>query len=51
MNSPIALFVYARPNHLRRSVEALLKNAEAANSDLIVFSDAPRTSDKEDKVR
>jgi len=51
MNAPIALFVYARPDHVRRTVEALLKNSEAANSDLIVFSDAPRTSGKEEAVR
>lgn len=51
MTAPIALFVYARPDHVRRTVEALLKNSEAANSDLIVFSDAARTSDKEEVVR
>lgn len=42
MNTAIALFVYCRPNHTRRTVSALLRNPEAANSDLIVFSDGPR---------
>jgi len=51
MNSPIALFVYARPEHARRTVESLLRNPEAADSDLIVFSDAARTPDKEESVR
>ena len=51
MSAPIALFVYARPDHARRTVEALLKNSEAASSDLIVFSDAARTSSKEEAVR
>jgi len=51
MNSPIALFVYARPDHARRTLEALLKNPEAKSSDLIVFSDAARTPDKEESVR
>lgn len=51
MIAPIALFVYARPDHVRRTIEALLKNPEAANSDLIVFSDAARASDKEEAVR
>jgi putative methyltransferase (TIGR04325 family) len=51
MNAPIALFVYARPDHARRTVEALLKNPEASSSDLIVFSDAARTADKEESVR
>ena len=51
MNAPIALFVYARPDHAHRTVEALLKNPEASSSDLIVFSDAARTPDKEESVR
>jgi len=51
MNAPIALFVYARPDHAHRTVEALLKNPEAKSSDLIVFSDAARTPDKEESVR
>lgn len=51
MSAPIALFVYARPEHVRRTVESLLRNSEAANSDLIVFSDVARTSDKEKAVR
>lgn len=49
--APIALFVYARPYHTRRTVEALLGNPQAASSDLIVFSDAARTPDKEEAVR
>lgn len=40
--SPIALFVYNRPTHTRQTVEALQKNALAIQSDLIIFSDAPR---------
>ncbi|MFL9710432.1 glycosyltransferase [Methylobacillus sp. Pita1] len=40
--SPIALFVYNRPKHTRETVEALLKNAEAENSDLLIFSDAAK---------
>lgn len=50
MNAPIALFVYSRPGHARRTVESLLKNPEASNSDLIVFSDAARTPDQEEAV-
>lgn len=44
-NAPIALFVYNRPLHTRQTVEALLKNELAAESDLIIFSDAPKTSE------
>jgi hypothetical protein len=46
MRAPIALFVYARPEHTRRTVESLLSNPEASAHDLIVFSDAARSPDK-----
>lgn len=42
--SPIALFVYNRPEHTMRTLAALQSNAGASFSDLIVFSDGPRTS-------
>lgn len=42
MNAPVALFVYNRPWHTRQTVEALLRNELASQSDLIVFSDAGR---------
>lgn len=41
--SPIALFVYNRPDHTRQTIEALLNNPEAAKSHLFIFSDAPKT--------
>jgi hypothetical protein len=41
--APIALFVYNRPEHTRRTVEALLKNAPASESDLFIFSDAAKS--------
>lgn len=41
-SAPVALFVYNRPWHTRRTVEALLANAEASETPLYVFSDAPR---------
>ena len=40
--APIALFVYKRPQHTRRALEALSANPLAAHSDLFVFSDGPR---------
>ena len=46
MSAPIALFAYARPDHLQRTVQALLRNSEVGNHDLIVFSDAARSADK-----
>lgn len=41
--APIALFVYNRPEHTRRTVEALAANEGADASPLFIFSDAPRT--------
>lgn len=40
--APIALFVYCRPEHTRRTVEALLENKESKDSYLFVFSDAAK---------
>jgi len=40
--APIALFVYNRPDHTRKTVEALLTNPLANQTPLHVFSDAPR---------
>lgn len=47
---PIVLFVYARPSHARLTLAALLKNLGVELSDLIVFSDAARTPDKQTHV-
>jgi hypothetical protein len=51
MYSPIALFVYNRPAHTRQTVEALQKNSLAKDSDLTVYSDAPKNAESEDAVR
>lgn len=48
--APIALFVYNRPWHTRQTVEALQKNALASESDLIIFSDAPKSEAHRDEV-
>ena len=37
--APIILFVYNRPWHTQKVVEALLKNKEASTSDLYIFAD------------
>jgi hypothetical protein len=41
--APIALFVFRRPDHTRRTIESLLANPEAAESPVIVFADGPRS--------
>lgn len=45
--APILLFTYCRMKNTKETVEHLLDNNEARDSDLIVFSDAP----KNDKVK
>ena len=49
--SPIVLFVYNRPDHTRKTIEALKANVLANESDLIVFSDAPRSEAHAGNVR
>lgn len=42
--APLALFVYNRPEHTRRTVEALAANTLAGQTPLHVFSDAPKSA-------
>jgi hypothetical protein len=50
MLAPITLFVYNRLNHTRQTVEALLRNELAAESEFFVFSDGPRSETDREKV-
>jgi hypothetical protein len=43
MPAPILLFVYNRPEHTKRGVQSLQQNTLAADSDLYIYSDAPRS--------
>lgn len=45
--APIVLFVYNRPEHTKLTVEALQKNTLAEQSDLIIYSDAPKKPEAE----
>ena len=50
--APILLFAYNRPDHLRHTLEALRQNPLAAESDLFIYSDAPKTeADREAVAR
>lgn len=49
--APIALFVYNRPVHIRQTVEALQKNELVGESDLFIFSDAPKKPEAAEAVR
>lgn len=42
MPAPVALFVYNRPDHTRRTLEALRANRGAADTPLYVFADGPK---------
>ena len=48
---PVIIFVYNRPQHTRETVEALLKNDLADQSDLTVFSDAAKNSGAAQQVQ
>jgi hypothetical protein len=48
--SPIALFVYNRPEHTRRTILALQKNELATESDLIIFSDGAKNEAVKNEV-
>ena len=43
MPAPIAVFAFNRPDHLHRALEALAANELAAQSDLTIFCDGPRS--------
>jgi hypothetical protein len=49
--APIVLFVYSRPEHTQRTLEALAANALAEQSDLIVYADAARSEREAEAVR
>jgi hypothetical protein len=40
--SPIVLFVYNRPLHTKQTINALLKNKLASNSEIFIFSDGAK---------
>lgn len=48
--APVALFVYNRVAHTRRTIESLSSNHGASNTDLIIFSDGPKNDSDEANV-
>ena len=48
--APILLFVYNRPEHVRRSIESLLRNELAAQSELFIYADAAKDEAAESTV-
>jgi hypothetical protein len=49
--APIVLFVYNRPDHTRQTLEALATNLYANESDLLIYSDAPKNQQSEESVQ
>jgi GT2 family glycosyltransferase len=49
--SPIILFAYNRPEHTKKTVEALQKNKLAKDSLLYIFSDGPKREDDVPKIK
>lgn len=49
--APIVLFAYDRPDHARRTLEALAANEGAAESELFVYADGAKTADREESVQ
>jgi hypothetical protein len=49
--APIVLFVYNRPEHTKQTVEALQKNELANESELFIYSDAPKNENAIAKVK
>ena len=50
LTAPIVLFVYNRPDHVRRGVKSLQANYLAKESDLFIFSDAPKSNKDREAV-
>lgn len=48
--APIALFVYNRLDHTQQTVEALIKNKLARESELYIYSDAPANESEKTNV-
>ncbi|MDP5169388.1 MAG: hypothetical protein NWR72_04030 [Bacteroidia bacterium] len=48
--APIAIFAFNRPDHTRRTLEALSLNPEAAHSTLYIFADGPKAGISPEKL-
>jgi len=49
--APIILFVYNRPWHTKMTITSLQNNELASESELIIYSDAPKNKEAEDQVK
>lgn len=49
--TPVVVFVYARPDHTQRTIRSLAENQGAQDKDLIIFADGPRSERVAGRVR
>ncbi len=49
--APICLFVYNRPLHTKKTIEALSNNILASESELIIFSDGPKIEEDQKLIK
>lgn len=49
--TPIVLFVYNRPEHTARTLQALAENERAAESELFIFADGPKPGASAEQLR
>ena len=49
--APITLFAYNRPEHTKQTVDALKQNFLAEESDLFIYSDAPKIDPQDENVK
>lgn len=50
MSAPVALFVYNRPDHTAETLSALRANSGCSDTDLFIFSDAPKSAGQAPQV-
>jgi len=48
---PLAVFAFNRPDHIRRTLQALAANTFAPETDLIVFCDGPRNEEEGERTK
>lgn len=48
--SPIVLFVYNRPEHTKKTLEALVKNELSEYSDLYIYADGPKDNATDEQI-
>ncbi|CKH53353.1 glycosyltransferase [Bacillus cereus] len=51
MKAPVVIFVYARPDHTKKTIESLAQNYLANETNVYIYSDAPKNEKAVENVR